>query len=169
MAIANQIYRPSELWKRGARPASTWASFEKTILLPSPLVTLRKMGAEAVHIPGGKIVTKRGPCDFWGAVNGTGRAIVLDAKECDSRTRFPIGNKTHFPDHQRAELIAMGEAGAVSGLLVHATTFGCQMYLWLSWRHMRTNEPSIAWIDTRWMHATMIGTGVVDWEEVTGT
>jgi hypothetical protein len=155
---------------RGGR--ATWAAFEQQILLPTNAVALRKMEPSAVRIGGGKMVAKRGPCDFWGVVKSTpeckgscGRMIILDAKECGLQYRFPVGNDSHFPLHQRMELVAMGREGAVAGLLVHANHTDVGLVLWLPWQHLVERETSIEWADPRWL---TIGesSDPIDWEKI---
>jgi hypothetical protein len=131
------------------RSRANWCGLERLIEMGSPLVSVRKMNAEAIRIPGGKVIAKRGPCDFWGVVVGSGRAIVLDAKSCDQATRFPIGNVTHFPDHQRRELVLAGRSGAVAGLLVAGTHEKVAALYWISWQDAQTRDKSIPWTDPR--------------------
>lgn len=143
-----------------------WKTFEHQVLLSNPYVRLQKMNPEAIRIPGGRVVTKRGPCDFWGQVVGSGRSIVVDAKQCDQVTRFPIGNVTHFPTHQRQELVAAGRAGAISGLMIHASNDKVRRVYWLSWKDIeQLRDPSV-----EWTHPAMVELGAsdmsIDWARV---
>jgi len=115
------------------------------------LIRVEKMPLGFKYIAGGKTVPQRGPVDYVGTVVGSGRAITFDAKQCDQATRFPVGNDTHFPEHQRQFLIRQGEAGAIAGLLVEATHEKVRQYLWLDWRHLLTREASVKWDDPRWV------------------
>jgi penicillin-binding protein-related factor A (putative recombinase) len=132
-------------------PANRGRSLETVIVASQGrYVTLDQHGQQARRIGGGQMVAVKGPVDFSGTVKGSGRSIRFDAKTCAQVTRFPIGNRDHFPEHQRQCLIRHGEAGAVAGLLVEATSLG--MYLWLEWPALVGTLPaSISWDDSRWV------------------
>lgn len=116
---------------------------ESLILASQTAVALVKVPSAVQFIPGGKIVKKKGPCDFVGLVRGTSRMVILDAKECDLRLRFPVGNKDHVPEHQREQLVHFGQLGALAGLLVESTAHG--RLHWLPWRMLIDAPPSYPW------------------------
>jgi hypothetical protein len=112
-------------------------------------IRVDKMPQAARRLPGGRVVCVKGPCDFYGTVIGTGRAIYFDAKVCHLKSRFGIGDRSHVPAHQLAHIIRHGEAGALSGLLVESTALG--RFLWWDWSHVSYADKSIPWSDSRWV------------------
>lgn len=116
----------------------------ETLLLKSPHV-----GVELVRhpngvqwLPGGRTVPKRGPVDFSGVFTGTGRAIYFDTKECEGVNVLTTSTST-LPEHQRLELIRLGHAGALAGLLCLRTRTD-ELY-WADWRLLIDDRPSIRW------------------------
>lgn len=109
------------------------------------LLELVKVPNGVRYKAGGGTFPVPSPVDYLGLVRATGRAICFDAKKCALKKAFPIGNRDHFPAHQRDFLIRFGEAGAVSGLLVESEKLG--RYLWMDWKIIRECEgkPSVPW------------------------
>ncbi len=140
---------------RAPAAPSHWKSFEKLIELSNRYVVVRKMGAEAKFIGGGKSIVTKGPVDFWGVCRGgtdfyvRGQAIVFDAKSSREERRLSLADD-HFRLHQRQELRILGEEGAIAGLLVEATHETQRMVRWLPWNRI-DEAPSIAWDDPRWI------------------
>ena len=112
-----------------------------------PVLRLDKFPTSSKRIAGGKIIQLKSPVDFIGEVFGSGRAVHLDCKQCDSPNRFPIGNVDHFPAHQREWLIRHGTAGAIAGLVVEATHENQGKFYWMDWRAMHWNTASITWAE----------------------
>lgn len=101
------------------------------------------------------------PCDFLGSTS-TGRAMAFDAKRCHLKRSFPIGNKTHFPPHQRRTIEAYGQFNALAGLLVEHTDAG--RILWLPWLNFGVS-PSIRWDDPRWIFLCQSGQ-TIQWARI---
>lgn len=131
-------------------------ALERLIEKTAPLagIELVRIPQAAQRLPGNKIIAKRGPVDFVGCWSG--QMVTLDAKECSLKRRFPIGNRTHLPDHQRRFLERMGLAGAHAGLIVHATAH--DRFYWIGWHSLTGEHPSVPW------HTLFeCGHGQIDW------
>jgi hypothetical protein len=107
-------------------------------------------------------IRQRGPCDFFGTIVGSGRAIILDAKEGGEQHRLVLDG-THLADHQRQSLVDHGRAGAVSGVIALATL--TQRLYWCDWRLLLTEQSTRS---LRWLDLAYIGpaTTAVNWAEV---
>lgn len=138
-ALAKPAGKPP---RKPRRPGTSGKSLE-ALILASPGAVLTHVGQAAKRIQGGKVVAVRGPVDFFGTLAPGGRAIAIDAKRCELVRRFPVGDLTHLPQHQRAELVRYGRAGAVAGLIVEAAARG-QLY-WCGWQWLEAPPPSLAW------------------------
>ncbi len=113
-------------------------------------VLLDHHGQQARRIEGNRLIAQRGPVDFSGTVVGCGRSFRCDAKVCSLPASFPVGDDTHFPAHQRFNLISHGEVGAIAGLLVESTAR--EAYFWLDWTHLKDLAVrSMKWVDSRWV------------------
>jgi len=143
---------PGVILKPKRKNAKLGQTFERLIEISGQgVVSFAKFPNGYQHIGGGKGFAVKTPCDFGGTIIGTGRAIFWDAKRCEAKTRFPIGNRDHFPDHQRLFLQHQHEAGAVAGLMVEDVSGG--RVLWLSWfivGHWR-DLASIEWGSDSWI------------------
>jgi hypothetical protein len=106
-------------------------------------VKLTQFCQEAKRIGGGKLIAKRGPCDFSGTLDG-GRHITFDAKEGSEKNLLET-RESHLPEHQRYHLVAHGMAGAVSGVL--ALNTNTDRLHWLDWRRLIVRRPSFQWSD----------------------
>jgi hypothetical protein len=113
------------------------------------ILSLVKVPNGTKYLAGGKTIPVKSPVDYMGTVTGAGKSICFDAKKCALVKSFPIGNRDHFPPHQREMLIRQGEAGAIAGLLVESEA--AERFLWLGWAHIGWATESIAWIDSRWV------------------
>lgn len=131
----------------GLTPGYRGRPLETTVIASQGrFIRVRKMSAATRWLRGGKQIVMKGPVDYVGTVCKVGRSICFDAKMCDLAQSFPIGNREHFPAHQRDYLIEQGEAGAVAGLLIEATAI--RKLLWLNWNHLRNDlRKSILWTD----------------------
>lgn len=128
-----------------ARTAKRGTTLERLVMsdqaLPGCPVVLANVKQAARRIGGGEVVAVKGPVDFMGTVNGTGRSIVFDAKEC-ALPRFDC-SLDKLSQHQCDALIRHGTAMAVSGLLIlHTTT---EKLYWLGWHRLVTRLPSYTW------------------------
>jgi penicillin-binding protein-related factor A (putative recombinase) len=129
--------------------ANRGRALERTILASQSLVTLVKVPHGMKYLRGGKTVGVKTLTDFAGVVKGTGQGIFFDAKMCELKNGFPIGNRSHFSEYQRQFLIRMGAAGAIAGLLVECKAH--QMYAWLDWTTLeKCRAPSLAWDAAGW-------------------
>ncbi len=106
------------------------------------IVRLIQVSGTAKRIGGGKMIQTKGPVDFSGVIVGSGRAICFDAKTCGEKNHLDTG-KDKLLEHQRQELLRMGEAGAIAGLLCLSTAR--QRYYWCDWRLLTQRRPSILW------------------------
>jgi penicillin-binding protein-related factor A (putative recombinase) len=113
------------------------------------VIAVTKMMAGARFIGKGRFIHQKGVVDFVGTVCGSGRAICFDAKQCDVKGRYPVGNRDHLASHQVDYLIRQGRAGAVSGLIVEATHASLAAFFWCDWDVLVANEPSMKWDDPR--------------------
>lgn len=133
------------------KTASRGKSLESLILASQgAYVVLEKVPNGVKTLAGGRVVRCKSIVDFMGTVTSSGRAIVFDAKQCDLKHRFPVGNADHVTPDQRATLIRHGKAGAIAGLLVNSTYW--QLLYWLSWQQLQAGTPSM-----RWSELTTIG------------
>lgn len=105
------------------------------------------------------VVPIKGPCDFFGTVKRTGRAIVFDAKHCNRKSSFDANGKKVLP-HQVRELIRHGEAGAIAGLLV--MDWQGRLY-WVGWQKLISRPASYRWDSL--MRAGFYTAGV-DWQKL---
>jgi penicillin-binding protein-related factor A (putative recombinase) len=103
-------------------------------------VILHQVKLEAKHIGGGKIVGVKSACDFFGCVVGSGRMIVVDAKETANEHRFATNEKT-LKSHQRKQLVDSGRAGAIAGLIVLVRPTG--IICWCDWKMLEKPKKSI--------------------------
>jgi hypothetical protein len=107
-------------------------------------------------------IRQRGPCDFFGTIVGSGRAIILDAKEGGDQNRLEL-RESHLPDHQRTALIDHGRAGAVAGIIALSTLTN-RLY-WCDWRLLLTEQSkrSLRWLDLAYIGPSIVA---VNWGEV---
>jgi penicillin-binding protein-related factor A (putative recombinase) len=110
------------------------------------VIAIEKMPTGAKYI-GGEWRPIASPVDYVGTVCGRGLAIVFDAKQCLLSVSFNVGNRDHFPEHQRQFLMRQRDAGAIAGVLVEATHPKVAAYFWLDAIHLRQQIPSIRWDD----------------------
>lgn len=134
---------------------------ESLVLASQGTVTLTKIPNGVRYLPGGKTIPCKSPVDFAGTVHGSGRAVWLDAKQCDLKGRFPVGNKDHVTPQQIAELVRHGRAGAVAGLLVERT--GEDELYWCDWSILTNAPPSYAWKDLAYVGSSKLA---VNWWHV---
>lgn len=129
------------------KPKSKGKTLE-TLVLNSPGLTIVKVPNGIRYIGGGRKIAEKSPCDFFG-VTDSGRAVVFDAKECGSDTRFPVGDKTHVEPHQIKQIVQFGEKGAVAGLLV--MRMKTDSLYWIGWKRLIDVPPSFEWDDMRFL------------------
>lgn len=136
--------------KRPVHHANRGSALEAIIVgAQRDVIRVHRFGQAAKRVKGGRVVGIQGPVDFGGTVCKTGRSIWFDAKTSEVETSFPIGNRDHFPQHQRQFLYTQGEAGAIAGLVVWCKAHA--MYLWIGWEDVRAMEltPTVPWADPR--------------------
>jgi hypothetical protein len=123
------------------------------------LAAVPRMGGRMIK--GGKMIADKAPCDFVGAIRGTGQLFIADAKSCSLRTRFDY---CQIEDHQRDELIRLGMAGAIAGVIVEASAVDFCRCFWIDWRVLAAdiNASSIAWTDERLIELGSSGRGERD-------
>lgn len=107
------------------------------------LLEIPRVGGKWVQ---GSIIPARVACDFVGAISDTGRMFVCDVKKCENECRFALA----LPEHQRRNLIAVGQAGAISGLLIDASAELLSLWYWLDWGILAVpGLRSVQWTDER--------------------
>lgn len=89
------------------------------------------------------------PCDFIGAVKGTGRAIVFDAKSCNDVYGIDLANPKIVKPHQARFLLNMDECNAVAGLLVECKRR--MEYRWLPGSYLVAARTFMAWHSPAWL------------------
>lgn len=108
---------------------------------------LPRNGAKHIRGKSGpKLVLTKIPCDFVGSIEG-GRAIFFDAKVSGNDTGFSL-HDNHVPRHQREFLAGQGRMGALSGLLIEATSPQIGRWYWMSWERLVTTSKSVSWDDS---------------------
>lgn len=128
-----------------------------------PLVLTELPPCGARFIGRGKIIRLPMPCDLVGCVRASGRAFHADAKSLgDSYATFPLTNREMIEPHQIAHLVRMGQAGALSGLIVESKRIA--QYLWLPWIFLSGRE-RLDWDDDCW---NVLGdtTRLIDFEKI---
>lgn len=105
-------------------------------------VLLTQVPQAAKRIGGGKVVTVRSSCDFFGIYAPTRQLIVFDCKTCALPHRLDT-REAHLPEHQRLEILRYGEAGAIAGILAERSPY--TELFWVPWQLLTTREPSIPW------------------------
>lgn len=145
------FYRKRASGHRAKRAGKSW---EEVIALSQRddrgrVVVLTQVPSGCRWIGPGRQVPVKSPFDFCGCVCSTGRAICFDAKSLgESYASFPLDNPKVVEAHQIAALVEMGEAGAISGLLVRCGR--CGDIRWLDWRHL-SMRVRVQWSDPRWL------------------
>lgn len=124
-------------------------------------VYLERIPSGAKWIGPSKFINVPSPCDYIGVMGG--KCLAFDAKQCKLKTNFPVGNRDHFPLHQRRMLVNFGEAGAVAGLMVEHVDAG--RLLWMPWQLILLDEASMKWEDPRWL-AIGPSNELIDWRKI---
>ena len=128
------------------------SNFQKVICMSAavagcPIVLTELPSCGARFVGKGRIIREPMPCDFVGAVRGTGQAIHFDAKRLGpDYATIPLNNAKMFEVHQIMHLVRLADAGAIAGLLIQSDRIG--RYCWFSAAYFRPiANARLAWDD----------------------